>query len=172
MSDSAWCNSELFQSINTNEITISWIRRVLKKKIATLVQNQHFGIEMGRWRLSKLNKIKYTCWMLWRQGYSFNSFELRRLLVPKFWRTIIQVDKNIFYDIDKDKEYRLICLYNRVLNNNHRLIYSPCSVKYLKLFSIRSHVIYYSKWSFDVEKIYHRYWNNKNRYQKPEKIWN
>ena len=90
--------------------------------------------------------------MLWRQGYSFNSFELRRLLDPKVLRTIMQVNKNIFYDIDKDKEYRFICPCNKVWNSNHRLICSTCSVKHLRLFSIRNHEIYYSKGSFDVEK--------------------
>ena len=28
-----WCNSELFQAINSNELTLYWIRRILLKKI-------------------------------------------------------------------------------------------------------------------------------------------
>ena len=109
--------------------------------------------------------------MLWRQGYSFNSFELRILLDPKVLRTKMQVNKDIFYDIDKGKEYRFICLCNKVWNSNHRLKCSTCSVKHLRLFLKKT-------WNLLLKriiwccKIYHRYWNNKNLLKEPEKIWN
>ena len=148
----AWCNSELFQLINPNELTISWIKRTLMKKMENLKTNQHIGTETSRWWWSKSIMIKYTGWMLWRQGYKLNLFEIRRLLDSNVLRIIMQVNKNIFYDIDRDKQYKYICPCSKIWSSNHRLICATCPVSQLRIFSIRNHEIYYSKGPFDVDK--------------------
>ena len=90
----------------------------------------------------------------------------------KILRTIMQVNKNIFYYIDKDKEYRFICPCNKVWNSNHRLICSTYYVKHLRLFPIRNHETYYSKVSFDVEKYITDIETTKIDIKNLRKIWN
>ena len=83
----------------------------------------------------------------------------------------MKVNKNIFYDVDKDKEFRFICPCNKVWNSNHRLICSTCSVKHLRLLNKKPWNLLLKRiiWCWE---IYHRYWNNKNRHLEPKKNWN
>ena len=62
------------------------------------------------------------------------------------------MNKNNFYDIDRDKQYKYICRCSKIWSSNHRLICATCPVSQLRIFSIRNHEIYYSKGPFDVDK--------------------
>ena len=107
---------------------------------------------MGRWWRNDTITTKYTGWILWRQGYKLNPFELRRLLDPKVLRTIMQVNKNIFYNIENNNQYKYICPCDKVWSSNHRLKYPSCPAKQLRIFSIRNHEIYYRNRPYDVDK--------------------
>ena len=148
----AWCNSELLQWIIPNELTISWIRRVIAKQVLNLRNNKSIKAEMSHLIWKNLYKTKFTGCMIWRSGFEINAQNLNLILQKEVVRTMIQINKNMFYELDRDPMNRYICPWQKVWNKAHRLTWKTWPVNHLRLFSIKNHEIYYEKGSFDAQK--------------------
>ena len=159
----AWWNSELMLSINPRELTINWIRRTIQKQIINLRKNKIIGQEITQWLWNHLDSTQLTGWILWRQGFKFNSKDIEKLLNPEIFRTVMQINKNCFFEIDKDTKYRYICPWGKVWNKIHRLSWTTCPINHLRLFSIKNHEIYYENGPFNTDRYVKDVMNAKNK---------
>ena len=148
----AWCSSDLLQSINPNELTISWILRTVQKQILNLRENKLIKTEMSQWLWRNLSRIEWTGWMLWRQGFKLDSLELNKILDHETFRIVMQINRNIFHELDHDNKVKYLCPCSKVWDKFHRLNWISWPVSHLRLFSIKNHETYYSKGPFDARK--------------------
>ena len=87
--------------------------------------------------------------MLWRQGFHINEKQISKLTDSPYFRTMMQINKNIFYELDyKDKIY--ICKWNKIWNKNHCLYWETIKVNHLRLYSIESQIRYFKNRSFYI----------------------
>ena len=129
-----WVSINLINNMNSSECTISWMMRVINKMMQKLCTVETIKMEMGLYLPLKEAKERFTNWFIWRDGVYMDWDEIMKLTKPECLRLIAQINRNIFYDIDYNKNYIHICKWGVKWDENHRLYWENVWVKKFKIF--------------------------------------
>ena len=109
-------------------------------------------MEMELYLPLKEAKERFTNWFIWRDGVYMDWDGIMELTKPESLRLIAQINRNIFYDIDYNKDYIHICKWRVKWDANHRLYWEDVWVKNLRFSSTSCHEKYYSIKGFETHK--------------------